>query len=362
MKIIIVGTCLGVGGAEKVMVDLADGFIERGHSVRIIVLSEPVVLKPMNPLVEVACLNASSIWGISGLMIKLCRELVSYRPDIVHAHLFHAIILSRLACFFVKVPKLVTTVHSTRVGGWIRRLLYRFTDRLSDVSTSVGDDVAQRFYEQRAARPGTIRIVNNGISLSQFQKKDGARELIERKFNLPKDHKLLVSVGRLEPPKDYPNLLSALSKLMLKEPNFVALIVGEGSLHNELIKQAESLGIESRLRFVGVRRDVPYLLSAADVYVLSSAWEGLPMAVGEAMACECTVVATDCGGVRELLSDAGFIVPIRNSELLADRLAEVLALPGDEHRDMGRRARQRIEHHFSLNVSVSQWLEIYTHG
>lgn len=361
MKIILVGTCLGVGGAERVMVDLADAYVARGHQVRLVALTGPILLRPSNPNVGIVCLNARGTIDVLAAAWRFRQEIADFRPDVVHAHLFHAIVLTRLLRFVIYLPKLVTTVHSTRVGGFFRRLAYRSTERLSDISTSVSEEVARQFLDQKAAGSRPLQVLYNGISLEQFQRMENAHFELAKEFGLDEKTKLIVSVGRLEAAKDYPNLLCALSLLKDRGIPFLAVVVGEGSLRDSLEGQARSLGLANRVRFLGIRRDICRLLSAADVFVLSSAWEGLPMAVGEAMACECTVVATDCGGVRELVADAGFLVPAKNFQLLAESLDKALSLSTEERRRFGVKAQERVQKRFSLDASVTRWLEIYAH-
>jgi len=362
VKIILVGTCLGVGGAERVMVDLADAYVKLGHEVRLVALTGPIHLRPRNSNVNIVCLQAKGVLDVLSTAWKLRQEIADFRPDVVHAHLFHAIVFTRLIRLIIHLPKLVTTVHSTRVGSPFRRFFYRATERLSDVSTSVSEEVALQFLDQNAAGSRPLLVLYNGIALEQFRRIESAHHDVVKELGLDVKTKLIVSVGRLEPAKDYPNLLFALALLKDSGSQFVAIVVGEGSLRESLEEQVLSLGLANRVHFLGIRSDICRLLSAADIFVLSSAWEGLPMAVGEAMACECTVVATDCGGVRELLADAGFLVPPKNPQLLADNLQRVLCLSDAERKQIGTTARERVQRRFSLDASVGRWLEIYGHS
>ena len=110
---------------------------------------------------------------------------------------------------------------------------------------------------------------------------------------------------------------------------------------------------------LGLRRDVAAVLDAADGFVLSSAWEGMPLALGEAMAMEKPVVATDVGGVRELLGDCGVIVPARNATALADAMLAVMRQSLEERAAMGRAARQRIVKNFSMDAKADEWEALY---
>ncbi|RKO68138.1 glycosyltransferase [Desulfofundulus salinus] len=124
---------------------------------------------------------------------------------------------------------------------------------------------------------------------------------------------------------------------------------------------AHSLGLTERVRFLGVRRDIPELMSSADAYVMSSAWEGLPMVLLEAAACELPVVSTDAGGNSEIVLDgvSGYIVPPRDPQALAAAMLKMMSLPEEERRAMGRAGRAHIEANYSLDHVVDQWEKLY---
>jgi glycosyltransferase involved in cell wall biosynthesis len=138
------------------------------------------------------------------------------------------------------------------------------------------------------------------------------------------------------------------------------LIAGDGSLRGSLEKMVGDLGLSARVQFLGIRRDVPALMAAADVFVLSSVGEGFGLVVAEAMASECLVVATDAGGVREVLGDAGFLVPSQDPRALADALVAASAMVPEDARRKGSDARRRVVESYSFDRAVERWLELYT--
>ena len=137
-------------------------------------------------------------------------------------------------------------------------------------------------------------------------------------------------------------------------------IAGGGALYQELRQLMSALGLDpNRVRFLGVREDIVDLMSAADVFVLSSAWEGYGLVVAEAMSMQRVVVATDCGGVREVLGDCGFLVPPHNPKKLAHSLMSALELTEPEYREIGLAARYRIESRYSIDDAAKSWLCLY---
>jgi glycosyltransferase involved in cell wall biosynthesis len=140
----------------------------------------------------------------------------------------------------------------------------------------------------------------------------------------------------------------------------VLWIAGAGDQQPVFEAQARDLGIDAKVVFLGLRRDIHELMSAADMFVLSSAWEGLPLVVGEAMACERLVVSTDAGGIREWLGGLGYVVPTRNSAALSAALLQALEMSVQDKQLQGRGARQRVLQRYSLGAVVEKWLKIYS--
>ncbi|MGP9833503.1 glycosyltransferase [Marinobacter sp. NSM] len=359
MKILLVITGLGVGGAERQVCDLADGLNSLGHEVRLLYLTGAAVVRPASPAVAVDGLgmgkNPLSFWGA---VRTLKRHIESFRPDVVHSHMYHANIFVRFARLTCSMPRLISTAHNTSEGGRLCSFFYRVTDTLADLSTNVSDEAVEAFVENGAVPKGRMVVVYNGIDLSRFH-----GEVTERQVDTG-DEFVLLAVGRLHPQKDYPNLLRAFCLLPRKhgDRELRLDIVGEGPERNKLEALARELKIESRVHFLGIRSDVPELLNRADLFVLSSAWEGFGLVVAEAMACEKRVVATDCGGVAEVLGGNGFLVPPSDHKALAEGIQKALAMSPNEAVRLGRAARDHIRSTFSLDVILSRWNEIYSAG
>jgi glycosyltransferase involved in cell wall biosynthesis len=166
---------------------------------------------------------------------------------------------------------------------------------------------------------------------------------------------LILAVGRLFEQKDYPTLLCALAYEPDALGDYHLVVAGDGPMRQQLTDLVQSLNLEGRVTFAGVRSDINRLMSAADIFVLSSAWEGFGLVVAEAMACERVVVATNCGGVSEVLGACGYLVPAKSSEKLSAALKKVCALNEPDRGSIGKQARQRIIDHYSLAASADKW-------
>jgi glycosyltransferase involved in cell wall biosynthesis len=358
MKIMLVITGLGMGGAEKMVTSLADAFAEKSHEVLLVYLTGQAVLRPKNQDIQIVGFNMTSAMGFFGAYFKLRALISKFKPDVVHSHMVHANLLARLVRLSVYIPKLISTAHNTYEGGKLRMLGYRLTDRLATFSTNVTSEAVEAFEKQGAVSKGRMLIVYNGIDHQKFLPNIIIREKIRDRFQV-NSKVVFISVGRLHEAKDYPNLLYAFAKILGRHSNVVLWVIGDGPLRSSLENLVFQLGIKENVIFLGVRDDVANFMNAADVFVLSSAWEGFGLVVAEALATEKVVIATDSGGVKEVLGDCGFLVPVRNSDALASAMQQVLALSKEKQETLGKQGRIRVTDNYCLDSVVEKWLQLY---
>lgn len=360
MRILLIITGLGLGGAERQVVDLADAFVSCGNDVLIVALTGKVVVQPSSCKVRIQLINMrKTIVGFVSAYMQLRKVISTFRPEVVHSHMVHANLISRLLRLSVYIPRLICTAHSTNEGGELRMWAYRLTDSLADLSTNVSAEAVAAFVAHGAVAPGRMISVSNGIDTDRFALDRFAGEVVRNQMNVDPEVKIILAVGRLTKAKDYPSLLNAYRSLDNSVVRTQLWIVGDGELWHELQNLVSMLSLNDNVRFLGVRHDVQNLMSAADVFVLSSAWEGFGLVVAEAMACECVVVATDCGGVREVLGEIGYLVKPSDSKAIAEALQIALKLPAVQCAALGSAARQRVINNFSLDAAVAKWLLIY---
>lgn len=359
MKILFVITGLNMGGAEHVVCNLADELVRLNHEVKIAYLTGEAIVRPKAHNIELIPVDMKNSTDSISAYFKLRDLISSFRPDIVHSHMFHSNILSRLLRLSIKIPKLITTAHNTNEGGKYRMLAYRLTDRLTDISTNVSEEAVISFVKKKAAPTDRIISVPNGIDTSVFYFDPIAR--YNKRIELNVECKsLILSVGRLEEQKDYPNLFSAIEILKKSRQDFKLAVVGDGQLKDNLKQLVEKLELQDYVVFLGVRRDIESLMSATDIYVMPSAWEGFGLVVAEAMACERFVVATDCGGVSEVVGDNGVLIEPKDHYVLAKELDKALDMSIDERLKIGIAARKHIIENYSLATSLSAYLKLYT--
>lgn len=360
MKITLIITGLEVGGGEKQVCDLADQFSLMGHTVQLISLTGNTILKPKCKQIELVelQLTKSPISLFFGLM-KARKFINVFKPHIFHSHMVHANIFSRLLKFLTKSRPLICTAHSTNEGGHLRTLAYRYTDWLCNLNTNVSQEAVNVYLEKRTCKDDKIIPVVNGIDVNKYSFNSNFR--IEKRgyLGLNNNDFLVLAVGRLCEAKDYPNLISAFQLLHQRNVKVRLVIAGTGELEVRLKKMVENKGLTSHITFLGLCSEVEQFMSAADTFVMSSAWEGLPLVLLEAMACQRPVIATDVGGIKEVLANYGKIVEPNNSEALANAIEFFISTSCYEREAIGVKARDYIVQNYSIQAIADEWLVIY---
>lgn len=360
MKILYVITGLGGGGAEKVVVGLADEMSKQGHVIKIAYLKGEVVVNPENTQIELIYLGLENFKNFKLAYKNYKNLLKNFQPDVVHAHMVHANIFTRISRLFYSIPKLICTAHSNNEGGKARMFVYRLTHHLSDLTTNVSLSASESFENLGAVPKNGITTVYNGINLERFHSNSMDDSKVRASLGLSNNKLMLLAVGRLHQAKDYPNLFNAI-EILLKQNyrNFKLFIAGDGDLKPELEKLVFDKKINNHVHFLGRRNDIAELMSAADLFILSSSFEGFGLVVAEAMACNTFVIGTNCGGVKEVMGDTGILVEPQNSVILAQAIACAMDYNTNQIVDNNNKAIEYVKKNFDLKVVVDKWLSLY---
>ena len=363
MRILLLSTSMGMGGADQQLLSAALGLRQRGHEVRIVSLTP---LGEMGARAKAAGLDTESLEMRRGIpdprgLARLVRLVRTWRPAVLHSHMLHANLMARAVRLFAPVPAVVSTIHNIYEGGRLRMLGYRLTNGLVDHITIISQAAADRFIRDRIVPPGLLEVVPNGVDTERYRGVPaGTRERLRRGLDLTTEFAWL-AVGRFEAAKDYPNLLRAFARVRAQRPDAVLLLVGRGSLQADTEALARSLGLQGSVRFVGTREDVPEFMRAADGYVMSSAWEGMPMVLLEAAAAGLPIVATRVGGNQEVVVDGttGFLVAPSDDEALGAAMLRLMGVPEAERRPMGSRGHDHVREHYGLSRVVDRYEAAY---
>ena len=302
-------------------------------------------------------LQMTTFWRIDALW-RLYKLLRRERPSILHSCLFHANFLGRIVGQLARVPVIITSRRNVEIGGPWRERLKRWTVSLDDKIVAVCAAARQAEIERAGAPPEKVVTIYNGIEPNDYTV--NARQTIRREFDVPPSAKLLGTVGRMHPQKGHVYLLTALRRVRERFPDARLLVVGDGRLRAQLQSQVHEQQLEDGVTFTGVRSDIPEILSALDLFVLPSLWEGLPNVILEAMAAGLPVVATAVGGAPELVADGqtGLLVPPAQAEALEQAIMQMLENPA-QAKNMGQAGHERVLTHFSLAQTVAATTALY---
>jgi glycosyltransferase involved in cell wall biosynthesis len=357
-RVVLLTTNLARGGAEVQVAQLARSLRLRGWDVNVISLLKPSALETELRAagVPVWPLDAGrNRLGIARL-VPLINRL---KPHIVHAHMFHANLLARLARLVCPIPVVISTIHSMAEssrrspGVRGRDWLYRVTGPLSDRVVCVSEAIAERHAAAGAVSQARLRIIPNGVDTTRFRPDAERRAQMRTALGLGQDFAWLAA-GRLMWKKNYPVMLEAAAR-----QSGTLLIAGEGPDGAELKALAAKLGV--RAQFLGPRDDMPDLMNACDGFVLSSAVEGLPMVLLEAAASGLPQVAVHVGGVPEAVvhERTGYVVAPGDPTALAAAMARLVEMPAGDRAAMSHAAREHALARFELAAVTGLWERLY---
>ena len=361
MRIVQVTESLEIGGAERVVVTLANALAAR-HEVSVI------CLKTLGPLsadlsgVPVSCL-AKREGNDPGAILRLARALRAARADVVHAHDWGCYLDAMGAAWLARIPIAVQTVHGRymayppgRLVG-LKKSLRHFCERgaarrFGNV-VCVSDALRAHVGEEVGIAESQTMTIANGVAVPPLDRRRAPQPGALR----------LVTVGRLAAVKNFAMLIRAFAPLAARWPQVSLTFVGDGPERNALQNLATSLGLTGSVHFLGFRSDIDELLADSDVFVLTSISEGIPMSILEAMKCGLPVVATRVGGVPATVADGetGVLVESGDERALTRALANLIEHPRSAEA-MGAAGHARALQKFSVEAMVGAYEAVYRRG
>lgn len=360
MKILYLITGLRLGGAENQLLLLSTKIKQAGFDVHIVAMESGGIVSKMmaKENISVTELNISGVKTVWSGYKKFKEVVKGFSPDVIHSHMIHANLFARIFKVFNKGFKLISTAHNIWEGNAIMMSGYYLTRAIPDWSTNVSKEAFEFFVQKKYFSPKKSSYVPNAIDTNLFYPDLHKTGLLRKQLNLSEDAYIFFTAGRLHEQKNQQMLLRAFAIVRQSIPHAVLVIAGEGPLHNALYKLSLSLGIKDKTLFLGRRDDVNDLMNLCDCFVLSSEYEGFGLVVGEAMATMKPVVATDCGGVKEVMGEFGKLVKVGDVSGLANAMLVIYQSPYLENY-LGN-ARKYIESNYSIPYIVDKWTYLYS--
>ncbi|HEX6958393.1 MAG TPA: glycosyltransferase [Ferrovibrio sp.] len=368
IRILHLITDLEVGGAERMLERLILG-MDRAQFENIVVsLTDqgPIGRHLLQAGIPVHALRMRGVTSLPRAMRDLHRLLQRKQPDILQTWLYHADLVGTLVQIFADTKaRLIWNLRCSdmQLGNYAlsTRLTLMAVAALSRRPAAIitNSEAGRRHHAGLGYRPPRWELIPNGFDLDAFRPQPQAGGAFRAALGLPPEAKLIGMIARFDPVKDHATFLAMAERLAPQVPAAHFLLIGRGCDPATPLFAAAAQRLAGRLHLLGERGDVQQLLPGLDLCVLSSASEGFPNVLGEALACGVPCLATDVGDAALVLGDCGTIVPPRDPAALAKAAGEILGWSAEHRAQMQRRARHRAERHFSLPVAVERYEMLY---
>lgn len=355
MKIVQIITSLNLGGAEKLLVESIPFYQERNLNPDII------TLKKHNTILtdELKKEHKGTYLGITEgavynpiLIFKLINLLKTY--DVVHAHLFPTLYWVVLAKFIGRLQfKIIYTEHSTnnkRRKYKLFQLIDRFIYSRVDKIVTIANEVDVELKKHLNSKKNNFTIIQNGIDLSKFQNALPYNK--EDFFN--KESIILTQVSSFRYPKDQKTVIRALTLL---DDKYKLLLVGDGPLKNEVVNICNDLGLSHRVKFLGLRNDVPNILQTSDIIILSSEYEGLSLSNVEGMCLNKPFIGSNVPGIREIVNGYGILFEKGDFKQLSNSINNLI--DNTDHYDTVAKSCKMRASEFDINKMVKNYINLY---
>lgn len=292
-------------------------------------------------------------------IIRLMRLWYKEKPVLVHTHLYHAGLVGRWIAYILKIPIIVVHQHGYESSrSLLRSYLDRFSSKLVNKYIASCEAVSQILRVRERIPSENILVIFNGVSTEEITNPIHKISLIN---DLVKQNTHLIStVGRLSPEKGQIFLIQAMKSLLLEKINVNLIIIGTGPEKNRLVSEVRNQGLIGKVHFMGDQRNVTEWLSASQIFVLPSLWEGISLALLEAMWSGLPVIATNVGGTPEIIShqENGLLIPLKDPEAITRAILQIINEP-DLKRKISNEAKKTILNKFNIDRTTQELCKLY---
>src|SRR5260221_2759081 len=353
---------LGRGGAEMLLPETL-----KLHNQELFEFHYIYFLPWKNQMVEfiqvaggsVHCFDARNNVAIIAKLFSLRKYISKNKIDLVHCHLPWAGFVGRLLFKLTGIPVIYTEHNKQERYHTLTRLFNKVSFNWQAVVVAVSEDVRQSIVKNVAPRIPVITILN-GVNTESFKRNHREGEKLRAQFGIPLNAIVVGTIAVFRFQKRLLEWMEVAAKVHLHNPEVYFMIVGDGPLKDEIVKRSVELKLNERWIMPGLQKNVVPWLSAMDIYLMSSLFEGLPIALLEAMSMECAVVTTDAGGIKEVIRNKtdGLMIGVDQWKDLVPVTVE-LATDEGGRRALGKAARARVEESFSLKRMVEALEYLY---
>lgn len=363
LRILHICHSLNVGGLERIVVDLAKGFTDKGHYVEICCLEkkEPLGINAEEMGIKVFSLGKRP--GISlSMHMRILKMLARGKYHVIHTHNEAGLIYGLPATFFRGVYNTVHTEHGKEPDYKKRKVLQTiegFLLRRVKNIVAVSDDLKSFIERSFSIDSKSIAVIHNGIDVDYFYRPECCEET-KRKLGIDRNSFVIGNISRLVTLKNHIFLFKIFRELIKDYPNLKLVLVGNGPLLNSLKTSSIEMGISSFVIFLGERDDVPQLLSAFDMFILPSLTEGISITLLEAMASGTPVVASDVGGNPEIIKNerTGFLIALHETDKWIFSIRSIIE-DFNKRKQISEAGRKFVRERFSLTGMLKQYEKIY---
>jgi len=370
INLLFVITKLELGGAQKQLLSLIRHLDKDRFNLFLFTSSQGLLLKEAQTIIGLSLYKSKYLERAINPLKDLLSlfEIISFirknHIEILHTHSSKAGILGRVAARLAKVEIIIHTVHGWSFNDyqpraqrlfciWLERLSARFSNKL--IVVSYYD--RQKGLDNRIGKENKYSLIRYGVDYTEFNIKE---QNIREELGINTNDLVVGMIACFKPQKSPQKFIRLAFLIGQSIPNVKFILVGDGALRNRIERLINKLNLRNKIILTGWRNDIPRILSAIDAFVLTSLWEGLPIAVLEAAASSVPAVVTHTGGIAEAVIDGktGFLIPPQNPNLMSERLAFLLK-DKNLRRQMGENARNNLGLDFALGNMVKNTQDLY---
>jgi glycosyltransferase involved in cell wall biosynthesis len=370
MRVLYVITGLGTGGAEAMLLKLLERLNRERYTPMVISLTTIGEIGPRIVAlgIQVQALGMTFGFPSPWSFLSLIRHINQFKPDIVHTWLYHADLLGGVAAWLAGAPAIAWNLRNSNLERdktrWSTRLVVHVCAAISHwvpkqiLSCS---ETARRVHVELGYSAGKMVVIPNGFDLARFRSDEESRRTVRKELQLSYNAKLVGLMARFDPHKNHRGFVEAAAAIHKAMPEVHFVLAGSGvdEANVALNDLVDANDLTDCIHLLGLRNDMPRLMAALDVLASSSYGEAFPNVLGEAMACGVPCVVTDVGDSAEIVGETGRVVQPGDMQGLAQHIVELLHLPKEGKRELGLKARARVDMYYEISFVTRRYEAFY---